>query len=83
VGLEFIHSTRACLFHVEAGDKFLLQSMRSNLSDSISYFEVAILDLGDFDVAVTTVCSLVDYAVTLAMLVVITLSDAILSAIDR
>ena len=44
-GLEFIHSVRHCLWHVQANNRFLFQSMRSNWANSISYFGVDICDL--------------------------------------
>ena len=43
VGLEFIHPTSDYLWHLEVSNRFLLQR-RSNLTNSISYFGVAICD---------------------------------------
>jgi len=70
------------LWHVEADDKFRLQSIWSNLSDCISYFKSPSETLHDLDVAATMACSLADDATALAMLLIITSPDVALTAVD-
>jgi len=85
VCIKFIHAMKYSLQHVEAKNRFnrfLLPSMRNNLADSISYFELPFVVLCGCDAISTTASFLANVATALGMLLVITPPDAALVVID-
>jgi len=53
VSLEFILPTRNCLWHVDASNRFLLQSISSDLVNSTDTLEPRFWILRDYDGTVT------------------------------